>query len=472
MKHSKNIKRRAVAIYLFMILLALVIIIQPLYTQIFESHLYNTENYNVTRTVTVPASRGNIYSDDLSLLATSIPEYEIRWDAKQVDKELFLDEVEELSSKLSELFNDKPASDYFDYLRKVWAKQSRYALIKRKVNYNQLKLLKQFPIFSEGRYKGGFQYKQLNIRQKPFQQLAGRTIGYHKKQSKSVGIEGAFNYDLKVLKRYMAELREIKTQIEVSLIRKAVRISAQGQREVMKALHAEMTEREVQGIHQYVFKKYGAAHEGYPSIVGAGHNGCVLHYITNDKENINNQLILMDLGAEYKGYTADVTRTVPVTGKFTQPQKELYKIVYASQQAGIKAAQVGADFKEIREACYEVVKNGLLELGLIDKPEDFRRYLPHGVAHHIGLDVHDPGLYEKLAENMIITVEPGIYVPKDSPCDPKYWDIGIRIEDDVLITKEGPITLSDEAPIKWDEIEALMAESSPLDNFVLPEIED
>lgn len=281
-----------------------------------------------------------------------------------------------------------------------------------------------------------------------------------------------FNYDLKVLKRYMAELREIKTQIEVSLIRKAVRISAHGQREVMKALHAEMTEREVQGIHQYVFKKYGAAHEGYPSIVGAGHNGCVLHYITNDKENINNQLILMDLGAEYKGYTADVTRTVPVTGKFTQPQKELYKIVYASQQAGIKAAQVGADFKEIREACYEVVKNGLLELGLIDKPEDFRRYLPHGVAHHIGLDVHDPGLYEKLAENMIITVEPGIYVPKDSPCDPKYWDIGIRIEDDVLITKEGPITLSDEAPRKWDEIEALMAESSPLDNFVLPEIED
>ena len=103
MKHSKNIKRRAVAIYLFMILLALVIIIQPLYTQIFESHLYNTENYNVTRTVTVPASRGNIYSDDLSLLATSIPEYEIRWDAKQVDKELFLDEVEELSAKLSAL---------------------------------------------------------------------------------------------------------------------------------------------------------------------------------------------------------------------------------------------------------------------------------------------------------------------------------------------------------------------------------
>ena len=138
MKHSKNIKRRAVAIYLFMILLALVIIIQPLYTQLFESHLWNTDKYNVTRTINVDASRGNIYSDDLSLLATSIPEYEIRWDAKQVDKELFLNEVEELSAKLSALFDDKPASDYSNYLRKVWAKQSRYALIKRKVNYNQL----------------------------------------------------------------------------------------------------------------------------------------------------------------------------------------------------------------------------------------------------------------------------------------------------------------------------------------------
>ncbi len=197
MKHSKNIKRRAVAIYLFMILLALVIIIQPLYTQFFESHLWNTDKYNVTRTVSVPASRGNIYADDLSLLATSIPEYEIRWDAKQVDKDLFLSEVEELSVLLSELFEDKAASEYSMYLRKIWKKQSRYALIKRKVNFNDLKAIKRFPIFREGRYRGGFQYKQLNIRQKPFQLLAGRTIGYHKKQSKSVGIEGAFNYDLK-----------------------------------------------------------------------------------------------------------------------------------------------------------------------------------------------------------------------------------------------------------------------------------
>lgn len=281
-----------------------------------------------------------------------------------------------------------------------------------------------------------------------------------------------YNYNLSALRRIMAELREIKTAEEVGLIKKAVRISAQGQREVMKALHPDMTEREVQGIHQLVFKKYGAAHEGYPSIVGAGGNACVLHYITNDKTEIDNQLILMDLGAEYQGYTADVTRTIPVTGKFSEAQRELYEIVYASQQAGINAAQVGADFKTITKACYDVVKKGLMDLGLIEKPEDFRRYLPHGVAHHIGLDVHDPGLYEKLAENMIITVEPGIYVPKNSPCDPKYWDIGIRIEDDVLITNEGPVTLSDEAPRAWQEIESLMAKTSALDDFILPKIED
>ncbi len=281
-----------------------------------------------------------------------------------------------------------------------------------------------------------------------------------------------YNYNLSALRRIMAELREIKTEEEVALIKKAVRISAQGQREVMKALHPNMTEREVQGIHQLVFKKYGAAHEGYPSIVGAGDNACVLHYITNDKTEIDNQLILMDLGAEYQGYTADVTRTVPVTGKFTEAQRELYEIVYASQQAGIAAAQVGADFRAITKACYDVVKEGLLKLGLIEKPEDFRRYLPHGVAHHIGLDVHDPGLYENLAKNMIITVEPGIYVPKNSPCDPKYWDIGIRIEDDVLITDEGPVTLSDDAPRAWQEIEALMSKASALDDIVLPEIED
>ncbi len=279
-----------------------------------------------------------------------------------------------------------------------------------------------------------------------------------------------YNFDIDQLSYLMASLREKKQPEELSLLKKAIQISAQGQIEVMKAIHPEMTEREVQGIHQLVYKKYGAAHEGYPSIVGAGHNACVLHYITNDKIDLKNQLILMDLGAEYQGYTADVTRTIPVSGKYSPEQKALYEIVYDAQNAGIDAAQKGASFRAIGNAANKVVEKGLLSLGLIDKPEDYRRYLPHGISHHIGLDVHDPGLYETLDTDMVITVEPGIYVPKGSPCDPKWWDIGIRIEDDILITDEGPVNLSAAAPRSWEKIEKLMKEESPLDDFELPEL--
>ena len=279
-----------------------------------------------------------------------------------------------------------------------------------------------------------------------------------------------FNFDIDQLSFLMASLREKKLEEEIILIKKAVQISAQGQIEVMKAIHPEMTEREVQGIHQLVYKKYGAAHEGYPSIVGAGDNACVLHYITNDKTDLKNQLILMDLGAEYNGYTADVTRTIPVSGVFSPEQKALYQIVYDAQNAGIQAAQNGASFRDITVATNEVVSKGLMELGLIKDPAEFRRYLPHGIAHHIGLDVHDPGLYELLESNMVITVEPGIYVPEGSPCDPKWWNIGIRIEDDILITEKGPINLSAAAPRDWREIEKLMKQKSPLDDFTLPEL--
>ena len=280
-----------------------------------------------------------------------------------------------------------------------------------------------------------------------------------------------YNFDFDQLSYFMASLREKKTPEEIRLLKKAVRVSTQGQLEVMKAIHPNMTELEVQGIHQLVFKKYGIAHEGYPSIVGAGDNACVLHYITNNKTDLKNQLILMDLGAEYQGYTADVTRTIPVSGTFYPEQRALYQIVYDAQTAGINAAQNGASFKTVSEATYEVVQNGLLDLGLIEKPEEYRRYLPHGIAHHIGLDVHDPGLYKSLEPNMVITVEPGIYVPEGSPCDPKWWNIGIRIEDDILITDLGPINLSIDAPRSWEEIEKVMQQKSALDDFILPPLE-
>ena len=279
-----------------------------------------------------------------------------------------------------------------------------------------------------------------------------------------------YNFDIDQLSYIMASLREKKSPEEIILLKKAIRISTQGQIEVMKAIHPEMTEREVQGIHQLVFKIYGAAHEGYPSIVGAGDNACVLHYVTNDKTDLKKQLILMDLGAEYKGYTADVTRTIPVSGIFSPEQRALYQIVYDAQTAGINAAINGATFRAVSEATNEVVQKGLLALGLIEKKEEYRRYLPHGISHHIGLDVHDPGLYDKLSPSMVITVEPGIYIPEGSPCDPKWWNIGIRIEDDILITETAPINLSSNAPRSWKGIEAMMAKKSALDNFVLPKL--
>ena len=287
-------------------------------------------------------------------------------------------------------------------------------------------------------------------------------------KSRSAYLLRDYNFDIVLLERFMASLREVKTQEELTLLKRAVQISAQGQREVMKAINPNMTEREVQGIHQLVYKKYGAAHEGYPSIVGAGDNACVLHYITNDKTDIENQLILMDLGAEYNGYTADVTRTIPVSGKFTPEQRALYEIVYESQTAGIEAAKKGVSFNTITQICFKVVQEGLLELGIIKNPDEFRRYLPHGVSHHIGLDVHDPRYTPYLKPNMVITVEPGIYIPEGSSCDPKWWDIGIRIEDDILITEGEPINLSADAPRAWDKIESLMNEKSPLDDFTLP----
>ena len=278
------------------------------------------------------------------------------------------------------------------------------------------------------------------------------------------------NFDTETLSSIMADLREIKTKNEVDLLKKAVAISVVGQIEVMKAMHPEMSEREIQGIHEFVYRKYGAADEGYPSIVGAGENGCVLHYIENDKEDLHNQLVLMDLGAEYYGYTADVTRTIPANGVFSAEQKALYEIVYNSQEAAINASQVGNSFRSIYKLSYDVVAEGLSQLGIIDEASEARKYYPHGLSHHIGLDVHDPGNYGDLKTDMVITIEPGIYIPKNSPCDPKWWNIGIRIEDDVLVTSEGPINLSAGAPRDWDSIELLMKEESALKDFVLPEI--
>lgn len=288
------------------------------------------------------------------------------------------------------------------------------------------------------------------------------------------------NLDVVALDTLMRELRGIKTKEELDLIRKAVDISTIGQVEVMKAMRPGMSETEIQGIHEFVFKKYGAEYEGYPSIVGAGNHGCILHYIDNYKPAIEDgELILMDLGAEYHGYTADVTRTIPVNGKFTKEQKLIYDLVYEAQQAAADTCKAGIPFSVLYETTKEIVNNGLVELGLYEStsdediinPETGRnRYYPHGCCHHIGLDVHDKGMYGNLEENMTITIEPGIYIPNGSPADKKWWDIPVRIEDDYLITKDGCELLSDKAPRKSDDIEKLMKEPSIFTDYKLPEL--
>lgn len=281
------------------------------------------------------------------------------------------------------------------------------------------------------------------------------------------------NLNMTALDGYMDELRGIKTPEELEMIRNAVRISCQGQIEVMKALKPGMSEREIQGVHEFVFKKYQAEDVGYPSIVGAGHNGCILHYIENYKPEVSSkELILMDLGAEYHGYTADITRTIPISGKFTADQKAVYDIVLAAQEAAMKKVKPGVSFAELNQVTKEVVNKGLKELGIIKTENENHLYYPHGCCHHIGLDVHDKGLRDALQENMTFTIEPGIYIPENSNCDPRWWGIAVRIEDDYRATKNGYEHLSDYAPRTTDQIEATMKLPSPLDDFILPELKN
>ena len=273
------------------------------------------------------------------------------------------------------------------------------------------------------------------------------------------------------LNTVMDMLREEKTAEEMKLLKKAVEISCVGQNEVMKAMHPKMSETEVQGIHEFVFKKYGSEYEGYPSIVGAGNNGCVLHYIENDRQEVGNQLVLMDLGAEYHGYTADVTRTIPANGKFTKEQRLIYDIVYDAQQAAFEKCIVGNRFRAPHDIAREIINERLTELGLIDSVNQRHRYFPHGTSHYLGLDVHDRGTGGEFKHNTVITVEPGIYIPIGSDCDEKWWGISVRIEDDILITNDGWTNLSGLSPRTADAIEAMMAKKSALDDFELPSLD-
>ncbi|MCU0383051.1 MAG: aminopeptidase P family protein [Cyclobacteriaceae bacterium] len=280
------------------------------------------------------------------------------------------------------------------------------------------------------------------------------------------------NLNSQKLTEILNNLRGIKTTEEIEMLRKAVTISCLGQNEVMKAMRPGMSEREVQGIHEYIFKRYQAEDVGYPSIVGGGHNGCILHYIDNYKPALNpKELILMDLGAEYHGYTADITRTIPVGGTFSAEQKLVYDLVLKAQEAGMKVCKEGVAFDKIYAETAKVISEGLVELGITKSPREYGQYYPHGCCHHIGLDVHDRGNYDVLKQNMVITIEPGIYITDKSKADPKWHGIAVRIEDDYLVTKTGCELLSALAPRTIEAIEAMMKQPSPFDNYELPALD-
>lgn len=257
----------------------------------------------------------------------------------------------------------------------------------------------------------------------------------------------------------IASLRGIKQPEEIKLLEKAAAMSCEGHNDVMRAVKPGMTEYQAQAIMEYHFKKNGSEYPGYPSINGSSENACVLHYVTNLRLMKDGDLLLSDCAAEYHGYTADVTRTIPVNGKFTPEQKLIYELVLEAQDSGFAACMPGRAFGAVDSAARRVINRGLVKLGIISNENERHSYFPHGTSHHLGLDVHDMGP-RTLQEGVFLTVEPGIYIPPGSKCDKKWWSIGVRIEDDILITKDGHRNLSASSPRTVAEIEKMARQKS------------
>ncbi len=254
----------------------------------------------------------------------------------------------------------------------------------------------------------------------------------------------------------MSSMRQIKSPEELALMQKAIDITCAAHREAMKSAEPGMYEYELQATIEYVFARNGAEYQGFPSIVGSGPNSCVVHYDDNRRKMQDGDLVVMDIGAEYHGYCADVTRTIPVNGKFSPAQREIYELVLKAQMEALKEVKLGASFRAPNERAAEVITDGLLKLGIIKDKKEVSRFFPHGVSHYLGLQVHDVGDGKSLQPGEVITMEPGIYVPAGTEgVDQRYWNIGVRIEDDVLVTNEGCRVLST-APRVIDEIEKLM----------------
>ena len=273
------------------------------------------------------------------------------------------------------------------------------------------------------------------------------------------------------LDRILDEMRLHKSTQEIELMQIASTISAQAHTRAMQAVKPGMMEYALEAELNYIFGQNGCV-PSYNSIVGGGENGCILHYVENDKVLKDGDLVLIDAACEYQLYASDITRTFPVNGKFSSEQKALYEVVLKAQLAAIDAVRIGNSYKEPHRIAVRILVQGLLDLGLMQgnieqiiESESFHQFYMHGTGHWLGMDVHDVGSYKiegewrAYEEGMTVTVEPGLYIaPDDETVDAKWRGIGIRIEDDVVVTKDGPRVLTAEVVKTVEEIEALMAQ--------------
>ena len=264
--------------------------------------------------------------------------------------------------------------------------------------------------------------------------------------------------------------RLIKDDHEISLIKKACDISAEAHIEAMKNVKNAESEQSIESLYVYEFSKRGGRFPAYTPIVAGGENACVLHYIENNKKLNKNELLLVDAGCEYEMYASDITRTYPISGKFSKEQLEIYKIVLDAMNAAIDKVKEGNNIMEPQEISEKIITNGLVDLGLLHgDPEElhkkgaFKDFYMHKIGHWLGLDVHDAGDYMegddfmKFKPGMITTIEPGIYISRSMDVDDKWKGIGIRIEDDILVTKDGNENLTKKVPSDPAEIESLMS---------------
>jgi Xaa-Pro aminopeptidase len=272
------------------------------------------------------------------------------------------------------------------------------------------------------------------------------------------------------LDHILHEMRLFKSNDEIKLMKKAAKVSCQGHQRLMQVCKPNLFEYQLEAefLHQCVF--HGCRDLAYPSIVGGGENGCILHYTENDTRLKSGQLVLVDAGGEYQGYAADITRTYPVNGRFSTEQKALYEVVLAAQLAAIEMVYPGSHWNAPHEVAVKVITQGLLRLGLLKgqlnqliTDHAYKAFYMHRTGHWLGLDVHDVGDYKidnqwrMLEAGMVLTIEPGLYTGDNRKIAKKWRNIGIRIEDDVLVTETGYEVLTDQAVKTVKEIEKLMA---------------